>query len=197
MIRNIPEIYKNVDIGSINPIISLHCRNISESKKWKKGVYLYGKPGVGKTYALYAMRKFFSTIDFGSPETGIVNLDTMVVKSMDIVNAIRNTFVSPQDPESREYREYQDNIEFLNELKKVHILFIDDVGVEKMSEAVLSRYHEIIDTRCDNRMPLSFTSNLDLNELRKTWGARMISRITSCCESLELTGVDRRNSSNV
>ncbi len=72
------------------------------------------------------------------------------------------------------------------------ILFIDDLGAEKLTEFVRQITYFIINEREQWRLPLIITSNFSLGELCDQIDPRIASRIAGMCTVLEVGGEDRR-----
>lgn len=180
-------IYKNANLDKINPELALHFKKIVEDKKWKKGIYLHGETGSGKTYAMYAIKKFLEKSEIGS------FLPTMIVRSSDIVKAIKNSFIFCDSDDIR-FEKIQEDVQFLEDLEDKRVmLVVDDIGSEKVTEATATRFFQIVDARYLSNRPMCFTSNLDLNELDdRGYGERMVSRISECCDIMKITAQSRR-----
>jgi DNA replication protein DnaC len=77
-------------------------------------------------------------------------------------------------------------------MTKVPLLVLDDIGAEKPSEAVRERLLTIIDARWADSRSTIYTSNLALNELEISLGARIRSRIEGTAVAIQFGGSDRR-----
>ena len=77
------------------------------------------------------------------------------------------------------------------ELLGVHILVIDDIGAEKVSEYALSVLYIILNARYEKMIPTIITTNLTSEEILSTYGARMLSRIASG-HIVQVNGRDER-----
>lgn len=179
--ENVPEIYKNAQINEIDAGIAKRFNEMLILKTQKfRGFYIYGNTGVGKSHIAYALTKIHQWI--------------VVVKSTTITKAIKNTFNFCVDNEDPQYEQIQDDIDFLEDITHfVGLLIIDDIGsAEKDSQAVVDRYFEIIDERSENKRWMSFTSNLNPNELTLKFGKRMVDRMLMGCDVIELVDINRR-----
>jgi DNA replication protein DnaC len=65
-------------------------------------------------------------------------------------------------------------------LEKYHtvpILFLDDLGVERLNERIIKQYYSIIDRRLNNFLPTVFSSNILRKDIAKNLGERIASRL--------------------
>jgi len=143
---------------------------------WYKGegrsLYLYGKPGNGKTHA------------------SVVALNEFIVRRQlpgkffvvaDLIRKLRMAVGTHKDDA------------MVEEIANAPALILDDIAVERPTGFVLEAMQCIIDTRYRNEDKLTIvTSNLSLNELQERLDDRIASRLTSMCEVIEFTGDDRR-----
>lgn len=83
----------------------------------------------------------------------------------------------------------------LDELAKVPLLVIDDLGKEKVSEWVEQTLYQVVDSRYREEKPLIVTTNYDAATLEGRYpevGPALISRLAEMCEPVFLGGEDRR-----
>lgn len=171
----IPERYKNVKPEDIPAKLLPYVQKMRESRR---GLYIHGTVGSGKTHILYAIGK---KIEDGSTLGG---LRVRVYNCTDLLREIRDDFHAT-DPYSRKHT--------LNNLLDFRgLLMIDDIGSEKLSDWVLETFYSIVNTRYENMLPTIFTSNLELSELAERIGDRTVSRVVESCDVFEVAGEDRR-----
>ena len=176
MTTKIPTKYENADLSLIKPGLLPCVEGMVKNMRKNKGFYLWGKPGVGKTFTAWAIYKHF--IELKKP--------IMLVKSSRIIECIKATFLGINE-ESKPYYEE------LDEIKEFQgIVIFDDIGADKYPEGVITKYFEIIDYRYEWVYPMSFTSNVSLNELKSRVGERIVSRISEICEVFELEEENKR-----
>lgn len=128
----------------IEYIISLKEGNV------KKGFYLYGPPGVGKTFILEILLDHYLAN----------NIKCAYILLNDLSNELRSYYYS-FDGDSKQL--YYNTI---NKLKKVSVLFIDDIGSEKLDSFVRDELlFPILDHRMNNSLLTFFTSNYEKESL--------------------------------
>ena len=145
-----------------NVFMGLRMFAMNWAKLPTETLYLSGPPGCGKTYASIAIlkelilqQKYHWIIYTRSDD-----LDSELLKSM----------------------EQKNEADVIEKYSEVPILFIDDLGTERPTERVLKQYLNIIDSRTSNCMPTVYTSNLAIEEVAKTLGDRIASRLQSAYE---------------
>jgi len=167
---NIPKRYENVKWEDVPENIMDFLQNLNEARK---GIYIHGGVGTGKTHIVYAMAKRANEKGFG-----------LVIKNVpELLREFRLDF-------SRNNNEK----EFVEEriMNYQGLLILDDIGSEKMSDWVEETFYLIINKRYNDMLPTIFTSNLKLSELAERIGDRLASRIAGSCEVIELKGEDKR-----
>ena len=148
--------------------------NLDDCGKWAekyidKSLFLYGVPGVGKTHIIIALLRH----DVAN------NKPVAFTTVFDLLQKIKASF-----SQEAQIIEYYSNIQNL---------YVDDIGMERLTDWALPIILNIIDNRCGNQLRTIFTSNKSISELRETLGDRIVSRIIGICkEPIELTGRDRR-----
>ncbi len=151
----------------------------------KKGVYLHGSFGSGKSYILNAVlnelsRKGYKCVSVYYPI---------------LLKKLKDSFTNKTGTYEQIY----------NELESTDILLIDDIGAENNTswarDEVLG---SILQSRMDNEKITFFTSNFNLSELEshlsetsnssdKIKARRIIERIKQLTKDIELVGENRRN----
>lgn len=153
-----------------------------ESNPHQKGLYLHGSFGSGKTYLIAAMLN----------ELAKKGTDITIVYYPELLRKLKEAFET--DFASR-----------IDKLKKVDVLFLDDIGAESVTpwarDEILGT---ILQYRMDASLPTFFTSNLTIDELEahlsstksgveKVKARRIIERIKQLTEDIELVSKNRRN----
>ena len=147
----------------------------------RKGLYLHGSFGSGKSYLIIALLN----------ELAALGASVAIVHYPDL---IRNLTSFPEDMEEK-----------IRVLKTCDLLLLDDIGAENVTawsrDSILC---PIVQARMDSSLPTFFTSNLTIDELTlhlsetkdkidKLSGARIIERIKKLSDDMELISKDRRN----
>lgn len=146
---------------------------ISNRPEWQD-VFIYGLPGVGKTYAMAAFIRHYMNEGF---ECVRINFD-------DYCCAIRATM----SPASRKTER-----DMAEPLKDVDILFIDDLGLRSKQESdfVYLTFYTILNKRQERLLPTFISTNKDLDRIGDSFDSRIASRLASALQ-IEITGEDRR-----
>lgn len=151
--------YKNAKID--DNIKALIDKSVSE----KKGIFIYGDTGVGKTYTLHAIAN--------TKQVAVRNFTEMLVQFRD---AIQKGC-------------YYDK---LKDLVEQDYLFIDDIGSEKLSDYVIEFLYIIVNGRYENMKRTVLATNLSIEEFGNRYGDRILSRLSEMCVFKEMIGDDRR-----
>lgn len=137
------------------------------------GAYLWGEPGVGKTYAAATAVRLFA-------ERG---KKAKLITSSRLIGDVKAGF-DGKDKDALERAELYD------------LLALDDLGSERPTDWAIETLTRLIDTRVSRGLPTIITSNYRIGRIRDLWdgmpGARIASRIAGSCKPIEFTGADRR-----
>jgi len=169
--KRVPERYKNVKYEDVRDDLRSLFEGMRESRK---GIYIWGGVGSGKTHTLYALLN-------ETPK--IHKVVSMIRNTTELLRDIRMDFDRPWDMKKKE----EETI-----MSFRGILFIDDIGAEKMTEWVAETFYLILNHRYNDELPTIFTSNLSPAELSEKLGDRIASRIVGSCDVVKLDGEDRR-----
>ena len=155
----------------ITKAMKRYVENFQELKKQGKGLLLYGNVGRGKTYAACEVAN--ALIDKG--------YSVLVTNFARIVNKLQNTF------------EKQEYIDSLNDFS---LLVIDDLSAERDTEYMKEQIFQVIDARYRANLPMIITTNLSIDEIKKTSNleySRIYDRIIEKCFPIEVKGQNRRH----
>lgn len=151
-------------------------------KEPKKGIYLSGNFGSGKTYIIAALFN----------ELAKKGVKSSIVYFPEFLRVLKASFAK---------EDYLDKFEYI---KKTPLLLIDDIGAEQVTswgrDEILGT---ILQYRMEENLPTFFTSNFNIKELEehlsstkekieKLKARRIIERINYLCDEMFLIGVDRR-----
>ena len=150
----------------------------------RKGLYLYGDFGVGKSFMVAALAHDLS--EKRGVSSTLLHYPSFVI---DVKNAIGDGNVKT----------------LVDELKLSEVLILDDIGAEQSTAWVRDEILQVIlQYRMQENLPTFFTSNFDFEELEQhfakgkhgndeTWEARRVmERIRYLAEETRLEGVNRR-----
>ncbi len=147
----------------------------------KKGLYLHGSFGCGKTYLISALFN----------ELAKKNIKSAIVYWSEYLRDLKSSF----------YTDFSEKFEYI---KKIPLLLIDDIGAEVVTEwgrdEILG---PILQYRMQQHLPTFFTSNLDLKTLEKHLSTtkstvssvkarRIIERINQLTEEQEIVSKNLR-----
>lgn len=150
----------------------------------RKGLYLYGDFGVGKSFMVAALAHDLS--EKRGVSSTLLHYPSFVI---DVKNAISDGNVKT----------------LVDEIKLSEVLILDDIGAEQSTAWVRDEILQVIlQYRMQENLPTFFTSNFDFEDLEKhfakvkqgsdeTWEARRVmERIRYLAEETRLEGVNRR-----
>ena len=137
------------------------------------GSYVWGVPGVGKTYAAAAAVR----LALRDGKTA------KLITSKRLLDGIKDGYGNGDSY-------------VLETAETVQLLVLDDLGAERPTDWAIETLSRLIDTRYASDRPTIITSNYKLGELRDMWGgmpgARVASRIAGACKIIHFSGEDRR-----
>lgn len=163
-ISNIPAIFSektfnNIDVGGFNHSAVIAAKSTVADGT---GLYVYGRPGVGKT--LLASCIVTARAKLGKP--------SFFASATDIIEGAKA---------------FGDNLrreETLRKYRNVACLVIDDIGVENVTDFSLATMFDILDSRYRRNLCTVITSNFDLDKLAARYGVPHGERIRRRIEML-------------
>ncbi len=187
---NIPRKYYHSTLSNFKPILPSHIVLIEKIKEYiysndykeGKGIFFYGKHGVGKTHLAVSILKEFY---FKRHITGLF-YDTRI-----LLYDLKSTFEGNTSTR-----------ELLNEVIRSPILVLDDLASERLTDWAKDILHYIIISRYNDKLPVIITSNLSLEDeedfvvsIEGKFGKGIASRLSEICTLLLIEGEDQRKSS--
>lgn len=170
------------DISRRDALISIFDF-IKDYPNIRKGIYLYGDFGVGKSYMMAALAHDLS--EKRSVSTTLLHYPSFV---LDVKNAISSGLVK----------------EKIDQVKTAQVLILDDIGAEQSSPWMRDEILQVIlQHRMQENLPTFFTSNFSFADLERhfasskngdeTWQAkRVMERIKFLAQEVRLEGENRR-----
>ena len=170
------------DLGRL-PVFEKLLAFVEQYPAIRKGLYLYGDFGVGKSFMVAALAHDLS--EKRGVSSTLLHYPSFVI---DVKNAISSGLVK----------------ETVDQVKKAEILILDDIGAEQMSAWVRDEILQVIlQHRMQENLPTFFTSNFNFEELERhfatsrngdeTWQAkRVMERVKFLAKEIHLEGVNRR-----
>lgn len=149
-----------------------------------KGVYLYGNPGVGKSYLLKGVSNYYA-------------------KNGKSVSFVQVPLLIQELKQFMTDNEYRQNI--LGHLKFSEVLILDDIGAESITQWTRDEILlPVLDQRMNRKLKTYFTSNYSLEELEQQYriaskmngnvaSLRILERIRTLSNPIGLTGKSRRS----
>lgn len=137
-----------------------------------EGLFLTGSNGAGKTHLMVGIMREFILSD---------HLNCHFIKVPELLLNIREHIGKGLSEK-----------EIIDKYKEYDCLFLDELGVEKVSEWVLQDLYLILDGRSGALKPTIITSNLGLEEIGEHIGLRFLSRIVEMCKSMVMEFEDWR-----
>jgi DNA replication protein DnaC len=139
-----------------------------------RDVFVFGPVGTGKSYAMAALIRHYVYEGYDCER---INFDDFCVQ-------VRST-MSPASSRTE--------WEYIEPLKDVDKLFIDDLGLRSKLETDFSyvTLYSILNKRQERRLPTFVSSNKSAEQLGRTFDARIASRL-SAAVIIEMAGRDKR-----
>jgi DNA replication protein DnaC len=145
-----------------------------QMKETRNGLYLHGGVGCGKTHVAYALYK---------QSADSVKTPALFYNVSELLREMKLDY----SRENKDKKFFEDKV-----MNFKGLLFLDDIGSERMTDWVEEMFYLIVNKRYNNMLPIVFTSNLSIPELAERVGDRIASRIVGSCDVEKLSGNDRR-----
>ena len=188
---NLPASLKQASLAQVDlddlsrlPVFEKLLAFVEQYPTIRKGLYLYGDFGVGKSFMVAALAHDLS--EKRGVSSTLLHYPSFVI---DVKNAISDGSVKT----------------LVDEIKLSEVLILDDIGAEQSTPWVRDEILQVIlQYRMQENLPTFFTSNFNFEELEQhfakgkhgndeTWEARRVmERIRYLAEETRLEGVNRR-----
>ena len=188
---NLPDTLKKASLAQVDlddlgrlPVFEKLLAFVEQYPTIRKGLYLYGDFGVGKSFMVAALAHDLS--EKRGVSSTLLHYPSFVI---DAKNAIGDGNVKT----------------LVDEIKLSEVLILDDIGAEQSTAWVRDEILQVIlQYRMQENLPTFFTSNFNFEELEQhfakgkhgndeTWEARRVmERIRYLAEETRLEGVNRR-----
>lgn len=208
----VPKQYKkcridNLPIAETNPkayrIITQYVENVLMFVQEKNaGLFLYSIPeadnpfgtGTGKTTSAITVLNHFVIERARAYFLGEQDLQAnpaIFVKSTELQNAFNGQFRGSKQMQEESSRRYYS---LKKAVKNTELVVLDDIATRgsRISEAYEDELYEMLDFRATNGHTTIFTSNVNMDELSKSLGDRIASRIAGMTVKVGFKGSDNR-----
>lgn len=145
-----------------------------EKLKFDQDVFMHGPVGTGKTYAMAALIRRYVYEGYKCQR---INFDDFCVK-------VRST-MGPAATKTE--------WDLIEPLKQIDKLFIDDLGIRSKRETDFAyvTFYSLLNKRQERMLPTFISSNKTIDQLAKSFDARVASRLKTAL-IIEMKGQDRR-----
>jgi DNA replication protein DnaC len=139
-----------------------------------KSYLLTGETGVGKTHMLCAMVKELLIVkSFPKAKCLYIVFNDMIRKLKE------DQFTKPR---KLEYEDDEPVLSYLDELRAIQVLAIDDFATSKLTDWETSQTFDVINHRYNHLLPTYLSSNLSLADMPGIVDGRIISRLAHDCK---------------
>ena len=158
------------------------CRNYAQKfgKYYFDNLYLYGNPGLGKTFLSACIARVVSENGFS------VVYDT----AGNIFSAFEAQKFSRDDEDAREAKEETNR--YLN----CDLLIVDDLGTEMPGQFVTAALYSLLNDRLLANKPMVISTNLNVEEISRRYSPQIASRLHGSFQRLTFVGEDIRVQKN-
>lgn len=186
MIYKCPRRYESANLrtSKFAPEMKDAVEYLRNFKKQTNNLIITGGTGCGKTYLIYAfINRLWEVLG-----SDMYDKDTRCVQGIyyfglkNIIDSIRKDWRNP--PREDEW--------FLDWLKTVPFLIIDEIGVNYGTESERVELYELFNYRWENMLPTVCVSNFNRDELESMLGLRIADRIYDNALICECAGASRR-----
>lgn len=182
--RGLKRTFENYEINENNRKVFIMAKRYVDSwEKYKEqgtGIIFIGRYGTGKTHLAFAIA------------------NSLLIQGIPV---IYETFINLMEKLKESYNKNELNYYDIMKLYcECDLLIIDDLGKERLSEWVLEKLFQIINTRYENMLPIIITTNYTEQELvkRLSLGSdgktaeSLVSRLNEVCLEIDTNFQDYR-----
>lgn len=153
-----------------------YVKNLKNNLSKGKGLILTGTVGSGKTHLIASMIDYIAKAYTNWIESG----DIIFINTVELLSRIKFSFGN--NTTEKIIEPYED----------CKLLFIDDLGVGKITDWTVGILYKIINKRYEKKLSIIIATNMSIPELKDTLDERLFSRILEICKGIKLTGRDYR-----
>lgn len=169
----IPKQFRSARIEHLPESIVVNIKELGN----EKGLMLWGGAGTGKSYTLCVLAREYILQGY---------IVERIAYEM-LCLRIRDSFKADKQTELSIIKPYLEADKF----------FLEDIGTTKSEGGQESDFSVrtllvLLDYRLENCLPIFISTNRPIEELEKTFDARIASRLIQACKIIKLTGKDRR-----
>lgn len=157
-----------------NMVLKSH-QYIKNFDDMEDNLFFIGNPGLGKTFLSHAIAK----------ELLFLNKMVIYVTSVDLLNSLRKEQFSDSSEKQEEDFTTEDYL-------MADFLIIDDLGAESVTDYAVQQLFYIINKRILLAKKFLISTNLTLEELKRKYGERVLSRIQGTSQMFYFVGEDLR-----
>lgn len=162
------------------------------------GLYLFGRPGTGKTWAAVTAAKRLIDSTYSLVEaTGAYRVASVkFTTSNGLLSEYRSTYSDGTE---------QTEDAVTGKLAKCDLLVIDDLGKEPATEWAVSKLFDVVNARYESMLPIIVTSQYDKKRLAERISRNgdvesahaIVSRLCEMCRTIDFGDKDRRVCANL
>lgn len=185
LIKAFPERYRDIE-----PDFDLYTK----VKNQHKSFLLTGTVGTGKTRKLLEilLADMISNFEFIT----LHNFDDVIVNKNPsfYTERVKKRFLTVPNVLRLIRESFNDkkNLNVVDNMINIDVLYLDDLGTENASEWVKEQLYLVLNERYNWNKPIIVTTNLNAKEIAENYGERFASRLVEMCEIIKFTGKDRR-----
>lgn len=192
----IPKHYREARIKNLSVGLQDDIKHLDD-----RGLFLWGVPSVGKTYAMAAIARKYILKGF---DVRRINWDVLALRIKATFGGATYKHKTESGGATYDYGEDEDGEvmntqwDIMKPFLQADMLFIEDVGTGRSigreeSDFVISTFTTLLNERYENDLPTFITSNKSLDEIAKSFDERIADRINEVCKIVKLSGKNRRH----